>query len=194
MPWLAGCEAESAECGGIRLCLIGTKLALAPRADFDIAIMPPPDWMYTQHALVVTVPNMTSVDRIRAVMQDQGIGPLMHHRAVELGGMRPNGFRRVTVHFASGYCEGPSAERSEAIMTHLRAPGALLKVFPETGRQHWVVSLDRGAAGIRRAAALELVDADKTTTTLPELRFGGGGPEAAPAQPIAGADSATAGE
>lgn len=133
----------------------------------------PADWLYTPFSICVSVPNMTSAAKICTVMRRQGMGPLAFPDAIEWGGMRAKGFRTVTVHFTSGFCEGPSAERSEQILTFLRGAGTKIKVFPDNNRTYWVASLDREAAGLRSAAAVELVDFDKNVTQLPELRYDG---------------------
>ena len=39
------------------------------------------DWMYTPFSLRVSVPNMTSFAKIKAVMRNQGIGPLQQNGA-----------------------------------------------------------------------------------------------------------------
>ena len=154
--------------------------------------MPPPDWMFVPFTMRVTVRHLTSHQEIREVMQDQGLGPLSHVNNVELKGARPNGWRTAHVHFSSGFCEGPLADRSEKLLTFLRGDGrAKIHVYPNgaKNRRFWVASIDFKSAGLNGAAAVDLVAPDRSVTKLPALAPAVGAPDAAQDELNAGGGS-----
>ena len=154
----------------------------------------PPDWMYVPFTLNVTVPIATSEAIVKEAMRWLGVGPLATYGAVQWGPRRPYNRRLAAVHFSSAFCEGPSAARSEEILTFLRRRRTKLKVFPNAGQTYWIASLDRHASGLIGAAAVHLVCPDKKEIELPALSFDDDELGGATATPGAVVDLTTVGD